>query len=256
MIHNSTRAGERASGRDPLRLCNTLLAASVVSAALAWPIFAPAFAQQPAASAPAQAAAAAARAREQERMQLQRREQRLSRDYAVQRAQCMRRFLVNDCLDAAARDHRAAMNALRVRRNQLDLLDRQQQAEEERARVRANLAAHPAVDESAVRAERARRARLEQQSRQAQLQRARPGPSEPARPRRPAGGARDVLPAASAAGTQPLQTASQARAAQAQHLRREQTYQRLQERARQQRSANPAPALPVPPASGPLAVPR
>ncbi len=171
------------------------------------------------------------RTRELERRRLQAERQSLARDYAAERAACMHRFQVFACLDQAATRHRRLDRALAERQRKLDLLDREQRAEQERERVRANLAAR-ARDE-ALRAAQPRP----------------PAPSAPARmPARP------VAPAPRAA-RQPLQSASEARAARNESLQREQSYQRLRERARAQQGSE-APALPVPPASGPLRAPR
>ncbi len=174
------------------------------------------------------------RTRELERRRLQAERQSLARDYAAERAACMHRFQVFACLDQAATRHRRLDRALAERQRKLDLLDREQRAEQERERVRANLAAR-ARDE-ALRAAHPRPP-------------AAPAPSAPARmPARP------VVPAPRAA-RQPLQSASEARAARNESLQREQSYQRLRERARAQQGSE-APALPVPPASGPLRAPR
>ena len=171
------------------------------------------------------------RTRQLERERLQAERQSLARDYAAERAGCMHRFQVFACLDQAATRHRRLDRALAERQRKLDLLDREQRAEQERERVRANLAAR-ARDE-ALRAAHPRP----------------PAPSAPARmPARP------VVPAPRAA-RQPLQSASEARAARSESQQREQSYERLRQRAQAQQGSQ-APALPVPPASGPLRAPR
>lgn len=203
------------------------------------------------------------RAREQQRRMLQQQQLRLQADDAARRAQCMHRFLVNDCLDDAARHYRAAEAALQARQHQLDLLDREQRAEQERARVRAALAAHPAADPAAERERREQREQREAEVRQAQRERAQAlprsaGASAPAGKAagKPTGGARGVLPVAPSGASRPLQSASQASAARAQHEQRMETMQRLQQRTREQQTGPPAPPLPVPSASGPLVLPR
>jgi hypothetical protein len=174
------------------------------------------------------------RTRQLERERLQAERQSLARDYAAERAGCMHRFQVFACLDQAATRHRRLDRALAERQRKLDLLDREQRAEQERERVRANLAAR-ARDE-ALRAAHPRPP-------------AAPAPSAPARmPARP------VVPAPRAA-RQPLQSASEARAARSESQQREQSYERLRQRAQAQQGSQ-APALPVPPASGPLRAPR
>jgi hypothetical protein len=203
----------------------------------------------------ASAPAANARGREQQRHLLRMQQHELDQRYAVQRAQCMHRFLVFHCLDAAARNYRDAQRALRVRQQALDLLDRQERAEQERARVRANLAARVPVDPAVVRAERERRIRLQRQARSIEQQRAVSAASAPRASRaHPAGGARGALPTAPSGIGQALQGASQARAAQAERQQRQEAYQRLRQRVQEQqrRGSPPAPPLPVPPASGPL----
>lgn len=179
-------------------------------------------------------------ARQAERSRLEAERARLARDYAAERARCMQRFQVFACLDQAAERHRRLDGALAERQRKLDLLDREQRAEQERERVRANLAAH-AQDE----AQRAGRQR--EQARRASAAAPSKAPSTAPRPVQP-GRARTPP-------QQPLQSASQARQARRESLQRQQSYERLRERARSQQ-ASPAPALPVPPASGPLQFPR
>lgn len=177
------------------------------------------------------------RTRQLERERLQAERQSLARDYAAERAGCMHRFQVFACLDQAATRHRRLDRALAERQRKLDLLDREQRAEQERERVRANLAAR-ARDE-ALRAAHPRPP-------------AAPAPSAPSAPARMP--ARPVVPAPRAA-RQPLQSASEARAARSESQQREQSYERLRQRAQAQQGSQ-APALPVPPASGPLRAPR
>ncbi len=235
-------ASSRAWARRLARLSFVLL-----SLGLAVPGMSRAAAPLPAGS--ASAADAAMRERAVQRALLQRQQQQLQAGYAAERSQCMRRFLVFDCLDGVARRERAALAALRARLERLDLLDRQQLAEQERARVRANLAAREAAaaaQPSAVRTP---------------PRRAAPPAGRAAMPRRAASsaraaGARGLLPQAGPRDARPLQAASQARAARAQRLQREKAYRRLQQRARDQQNRTPAAPLPVPPASGPLLLPR
>ncbi|WP_297908437.1 hypothetical protein [Thiomonas sp.] len=174
------------------------------------------------------------RTRQLERERLQAERQSLARDYAAERAGCMHRFQVFACLDQAATRHRRLDRALAERQRKLDLLDREQRAEQERERVRANLAAR-ARDEA--------------------LRAAHPRPPAALAPSAPARmPARPVVPAPRAA-RQPLQSASEARAARSESQQREQSYERLRQRAQAQQGSQ-APALPVPPASGPLRAPR
>ena len=222
------------------------------------PLSVRAAAQVASAPPPASAPAASAREREQQRRLLQLQQRELEQRYAGQRSQCMQRFLVFDCLDAAARHYRDAHRALRDRQQALDLLDRQERAEQERARVRANLAAREPVDPARVRAQRERRIRLQRQAGSIEQQRAASAASAPRANRanraRAAAGARGALPVAPSGNRQALQGASQARAAQAERQQRQEAYQRLQQRVQEQqrRGSPPAPPLPVPPASGPL----
>lgn len=179
-------------------------------------------------------------ARQAERSRLEAERQRLARDYAAERAHCMQRFQVFACLDEAAGRHRRLDGVLAERQRRLDLLDREQRAEQERERVRANLVAH-AQDQAR------RAASQREQARRAQASAPAPAKARPA--------ARPVQPGRASTPPQPLQSASQARQARRESLQREQSYQSLRERAGAQQGS-PAPALPVPPASGPLQFPR
>ncbi len=208
----------------------------------------------PLASQPASAPAAARAQRQIERARLEQQRRQIDRDYAAERAACMGRFLVFSCLDHAAQRHRRLRDAVRARQQRLDLLDREQRASEQRAAIRRRLAEHAGGDATQVLLQRQQR---QQQAQREQRQRAQArAASAPAPARRvPGHGARAVLPGPQQAPG--LRTsASQAQAARASQRERMLDYLRLQQRVRQQQQSPPAPPLPVPPASGPLPVPR
>ncbi len=226
--------------------CLLLLPGPVRAAAssLAHPAPTPASA---AASTPAQPVLSASQvqagfqARQAERLRLARQREVLGQEYTAERARCLRRFQVFACLDQAAARHRRLDRALAERQRELDLVDREQRAEQERARVRAHLAAR-AQDEARRAARQPERA------------------ASPRPPTRPASRAtppssRRPPAAVSRAARKPLQTASQAQSARRESQQREQAYERLRARARAQQGTH-APPLPVPPASGPLQLPR
>ncbi len=227
--------------------CLLLLPGPARAAEPSPPPLAPGSASTPAQPAPsASQVQAGFQARQAERLRLERQREILGQEYAAERARCMRRFQVFACLDQAATRHRRLDRVLAERLRKLDLLDREQRAEQERERVRARLAER--AQEQARRAARQRE--------QAPAARA---PTQPASPSATGAAPRpSVHPSvrrAPPAPRKPLQSASQARAARRESLQRERAYQRLRERARAQQGSH-APALPVPPASGPLQLPR
>ncbi len=257
-MKSSASATRRARAGWPHASALALLAALSLGVALPAPCAA---AGQPLAAASGAAAAQesalrvspAARAAERRRLDVQR--SVLERDYAGQRAACMKRFFVFDCLDAAARRQRDALRALRARRQHVDLLGREQRATQELESVGQRMAQHAPVDATRQRELRARR---EADARRAQRQRAGAASTPaaaaaaqgvPALPRR------DAAPPAGGPALAP-EPASQARAAREQRRQREIEYQDLRERVRAQQRNPPAPPLPVPPASGPLQLPR
>ena len=184
-------------------------------------------------------------ARQAERLRLERQRSLLGQQYAAERARCMRRFQVFACLDQAAAGHRRLDRVLAERLRELDLLDREQRAEQERERVRAHLAAR-AQDEARRAARQRAQAPAPRPPTQPASSAARPNPRPTPRPN-----PRPTPPAP----RKPLQSASQALSARRESLQREQAYDRLRMRARAQQGSH-APALPVPPASGPLRLPR
>ncbi len=195
-------------------------------------------------------------AREAERRSLELKRQGLEREYAAQRAACMKRFFVFDCLDAAARRQRDALRVLRARRQHIDLLGREQRARQELESVGQRTAQHAAVDPRQQQEQREMRAQREAAAQRTRQQRASAGAaaSTPARalPELPR---RQAAPPAAGPALAP-EPASQARAARQQRRQREIEYHDLRERVREQQRTPPAPALPVPAASGPLRVPR
>lgn len=189
------------------------------------------------------------------------RAQVLSR-YRDEQVACLRRFFVNDCLDATRRREREALAAIDSELQAIALRARQRAAEAELRKVQANLAAARAAQPDSAQTERAsaaRRAALAQREEQAAA-RARQAAAQAAASGE-ATGRPQAAPAVSPRHCAPLppvapssgQRAEQAAKARTEYAAKQKAYAEKQaQQARRNAAQKQAPPLPVPPPSGPL----
>lgn len=185
------------------------------------------------------------------------RAQVLSR-YEAERAACMHRFFVNDCLDSARKRERAALEPIDVHLQAIALRARMRAAEDELRRVQANIAAAQSgqPDRSEVeRQNKARESALNQRQEQA-AERARQATAggSPSNAPRAAPIAPRLFPApAPQSAVSPAQRAAAAAKAQAEYAAKQRAYEEKQaEKARQNAAQTQAAPLPVPSPSAPI----
>ncbi|MDY0331003.1 MAG: hypothetical protein RBR52_10955 [Thiomonas sp.] len=194
---------------------------------------------------------------------LQRQRAQVLAQYAQQRNACLQRFFVNDCLDAARENERAALAPIDAQLQAIALRSRMWAAEDEIRRVQANIAAAQRAQPDRAEAERQRAAReaelarRQQQAAQHAEQAAHPTnrqkvPAESAA-RGPQPADRPFPTPAPSSQLSPAQRAADAQRAQADFAARQKAYAEKQAEQARQNAAKPAAApLPLPPPSAPL----
>lgn len=193
------------------------------------------------------------------RAALQDQRARVLAQYTEQRGECLKRFFVNDCLDAARKQERAALAPIDQELQDIAMRGRLRAAEEELRRVQANIADAQAGQPDRATLERQsaqREADLAQRERQAAEHAAQAAAQSPvARPAKPPSPEPSpptrLFPApASPQAANPAQSAAEAARARAEFEAKQKAYvQKQAEQARQLAEKPAAPPLPVPPAS-------